>query len=295
MRRDSLFYRLFQQSPSLLFELVDQPPANARQYRFDSVAVKEAKFEIDGVFLPPETDPPGVVYFCEVQFQRDDRLYERLFGELFLYFYRNRDRFSDWRAVVIYPSRSTEQRDRQPYWELLSHDRVQRIYLDEFTALSELPLGLALMVLTTLSEPETAQQARTLIQRTEQASLAPPEQRAIIEMIITIVVYRFTTLTRREVEAMLGIRLEETRVYQEAKDEGRQEGRQQGRQEGVQEGERSLILRQLTRRIGELSSDLQAQIGALSIEQLDTLGEDLLDFRSISDLQQWLDRHSSKG
>ncbi len=62
MRRDSLFYALFQKAPNLLFELLDHTPANAQGYRFDPVAVKEPKFEIDGVFLPPES--PGVVYVC---------------------------------------------------------------------------------------------------------------------------------------------------------------------------------------------------------------------------------------
>ncbi len=66
MRRDSIFYKLFQQYPNLLFELLTNPPENADAYRFDSVAVKEPKFEIDGVFLPPESRNPGVVYFCEV-------------------------------------------------------------------------------------------------------------------------------------------------------------------------------------------------------------------------------------
>ena len=110
MRRDSLFYRLFSRSPSLLFELLPSPPPDASSYRFDSVAVKEPKFEIDGVFLPPNTSDNQTVYFCEVQFQKDEQLYERLFGELFLYFYRQRDLFTDWQAVVIYPSKSKEQR-----------------------------------------------------------------------------------------------------------------------------------------------------------------------------------------
>nr|WP_246564332.1 Rpn family recombination-promoting nuclease/putative transposase [Leptothoe spongobia] len=35
-------------------DLLDVPPPDAATYRFDSVAVKEPKFEIDGVFLPPE-------------------------------------------------------------------------------------------------------------------------------------------------------------------------------------------------------------------------------------------------
>lgn len=51
MRRDSIFYKLFQQSPTLLFELLTNPPTNTEAYRFDSVAIKEPKFEIDGVFL----------------------------------------------------------------------------------------------------------------------------------------------------------------------------------------------------------------------------------------------------
>lgn len=88
MRRDSIFYKLFQQSPTLLFELLSNAPSNASAYRFDSVAVKEPKFEIDGVFLPPENEGAGVVYFCEVQFQQDEQLYERLFAESALYFYR---------------------------------------------------------------------------------------------------------------------------------------------------------------------------------------------------------------
>lgn len=99
MRRDPIFYQMFQRYPVLLFDLIGNRPDNAADYRFDSVAVKEPKFEIDGVFLPPSE--PGVVYFCEVQFQRDEKLYERLFGESLLYFYRNSERFSDWQAVVI--------------------------------------------------------------------------------------------------------------------------------------------------------------------------------------------------
>lgn len=108
MRRDTIFYKLFQTSPTLLFDLLGTTPTYADQYRFDSVAIKEAKFEIDGVFLPPEDQAPGTVYFCEVQFQRDDQLYERLFGESFLYFYRQRSRFCDWQAAIIYPSRTIE-------------------------------------------------------------------------------------------------------------------------------------------------------------------------------------------
>jgi predicted transposase YdaD len=114
-----------------LFDLIDDRPVNADQYRFDSVAIKEPKFEIDGVFLPPERDEPGCVYFCEIQFQKDAALYERLFSESLLYFYRNAALFSDWKAVVIYPSHSLEQTKRYPHRSLLNGPQVHQIYLDE--------------------------------------------------------------------------------------------------------------------------------------------------------------------
>ena len=65
-----------------------------------------------------------------------------------------------------------------------------------------------------------------------------------------------------------------------------------GIEQGIEQGidrERSLIFRQLKRRVGELPLSLQAQVEALSIEQLEALGEALLDFTCISDLRQWFD------
>ena len=158
MRRASIFYKLFQQSPSLLFELLTNPPTNANAYRFDSVAVKEPKFEIDGVFIPPE-NKPGVVYFCEVQFQKDEQLYERVFAESSLYFYRNCHRFSDWQVVIIYPNRSIEQSNIYSHRSFLNGGQVYRVYLDKLGDIRSLPLWVALMVLTTIEEEQAPQEA----------------------------------------------------------------------------------------------------------------------------------------
>jgi predicted transposase YdaD len=54
--------------------------------------------------------------------------------------------------------------------------------------------------------------------------------------------------------------------------------------EGGEKEARSLILRQLTRRIGELSPEMRSQIQSLSLTQLETLGEALLDFTEPADL-----------
>ncbi len=283
MRRDSIFYKLFQTYPALLFELLTNPPENASEYRFDSVAVKEPRFEIDGVFLPPENDSPGVVYFCEVQFQKDERLYERVFAELFLYFYRNRDRFSNWQAVIIYPSRSIEQSYVNPYRALLNSDQVYRVYLDELGNIRELPLELAVMLLTTVEEEQAPQEARYLLQRTQQETPQPSTQ-AIIELITTIVMYKFEQLSQKEVEEMLGITIKETQVYREIKQEGREEGKEAEA--------RSLILRLLGKRVGELSPAVHQSIENLSLEQLENLGEALLDFSSMADLENWLEENN---
>jgi predicted transposase YdaD len=59
-----------------------------------------------------------------------------------------------------------------------------------------------------------------------------------------------------------------------------------------EQGERSLIVRQLTRRCGELSDEHQSQVHALSLTQLENLGEALLDFTDIADFEQWLQSQS---
>jgi predicted transposase/invertase (TIGR01784 family) len=189
------------------------------RYRFESVAVKEPTFTIDGVFLPPETEPPGTVFFAEVQMQKDDRLYERLFSESMAHFYRNRDYYSDWQAVVIYPSRSTEQTETHPYRVLINSDQVHRIYLNELGAIEDLPLGVASMVLTIVKEAEAGVKARMLIGRANQEVSSLPIRQDIIDTISKIMVYKFNKLSREEIEAMLGTKLEETRVFQEAQED----------------------------------------------------------------------------
>jgi hypothetical protein len=71
-----------------------------------------------------------------------------------------------------------------------------------------------------------------------------------------------------------------------------QRNREQTKEEGRQEGEKNLILRLLHRRIGEIDLLLIERITGLSIEQLENLGEALLDFSSVADLEAWLTQHS---
>lgn len=77
-------------------------------------------------------------------------------------------------------------------------------------------------------------------------------------------------------------------VYEKWRQETLQEGRQEGMQLGLYQGERSLVLRLLSRRIGNLSPNVLSRVEALSLPQLEMLGEALLDFTGSDDLMTWL-------
>lgn len=268
MRRDTIFYKLFKQFPGLLFELVDEPPPEAENYQFESVEVKETAFRIDGVFLPPANAVSKTVFFAEVQFQKDEDLYHRFFSELFLFLYRHSIRYDDWFGVIIFGSGSLEPSSSSIHRALLESGQVRRVYLDELGDLRQQPLGLGLMLLTNVtSETEAVEGARFLLEQARQQS-----EQAIIDLVTTIIVYKFSNLSREEIAAMLGLNLEEPRAIREAKEEG----------------ERTIVLRLLNRRVGNIPDALLSQIQGLSVEQLEALGDALLDFSTLADLEGWL-------
>jgi Domain of unknown function (DUF4351) len=57
---------------------------------------------------------------------------------------------------------------------------------------------------------------------------------------------------------------------------------------GKQQEALSLVTRQLNRRLGNLDEVLLERVGSLSVEELEALGEALLDFNSVTDLTSWL-------
>ncbi|MBD2439920.1 DUF4351 domain-containing protein [Nostoc sp. FACHB-110] len=59
-------------------------------------------------------------------------------------------------------------------------------------------------------------------------------------------------------------------------------------EEGIQQGELKIIHRQLTRRIGAITPELQERLRGLSLTQLEDLAEALLDFSTEADLMAWL-------
>ncbi len=63
---------------------------------------------------------------------------------------------------------------------------------------------------------------------------------------------------------------------------------EQDREKAIQQGEAKVVLRQLKRRFGQLPPHITETIQKLAVEQLEDLGEALLDFESQADLINWL-------
>jgi hypothetical protein len=73
-------------------------------------------------------------------------------------------------------------------------------------------------------------------------------------------------------------------------EQGVAQGLEQGLERGRREEAAALIVRQLTRRLRleRLPDSLRTQVEALPLVQLEALGEALLDFQTLADLEQWL-------
>ncbi|BAM51506.1 hypothetical protein BEST7613_2575 [Synechocystis sp. PCC 6803] len=90
--------------------------------------------------------------------------------------------------------------------------------------------------------------------------------------------------------------MRESVVYQSIVAESMRKGEQQGLERGLklglqrgeQRGESPLILRILTRRFGVLPNGLVERVRQLGTIQLESLGEALLDFEQLSEVEDWL-------
>jgi hypothetical protein len=104
--------------------------------------------------------------------------------------------------------------------------------------------------------------------------------------------------TNHETELIMSLRtsaiyLEQIeKITQKAVKQGLEQGIEQGIVQGIErgrsDGERQLVLKMLTRKLGGLSPELTMKVTELSLDRLESLGEDLLDFQVVDDLEKWL-------
>ncbi len=310
MKTDSIFYRLFQTFPGTFFELINHQPSEASAYEFASVELKQTAFRIDGVFLPVPNLREHPIYFLEVQFQKDPEFYARFFCEIFLYL-RLYAPTKAWRAVVLFPRRSLEPTEVEAYRVLLESSQVTRLYLNELGDAAEQSLGVGIIKLVVETKKRTPVRVRQLVDKARSELTDEAQQRVVLDLIETIVLYKLPLISRQELARMFSLSdLKRTRYYQEVRQEVREELQQEVRKELQQEVRQEvreelqqevrqqealeLIRRQLLRRIGAVNPQLQERIEQLSVDQLEDLAEALLEFSNEANLAAWLHENSNQ-
>jgi predicted transposase/invertase (TIGR01784 family) len=226
MKTDALFYRLFETNSETFFLLLgmsaELAAESAARYEYHAIEFKETSHRVDGVFLPREAGLP--VYFLEVQFYPLPSVYAGLLAKIYTYLKRH-DPAQPYCGVVLFADRSLEPKDLTPYQPLLDANLIQRLYLEEIPEVANAPLGLAILYLIRQTESHAPAIARDLMART-QVEVGDEALRAdLLELIETIVIYKLSRFSRREIQDMLQVHdIRESRVYQEAMEEGMEKG-----------------------------------------------------------------------
>lgn len=280
---DKLFFWLFQERTERLLPLVTSLLADMEGYTFTAPVIKEREVRIDGLFLPPPEqlyDKPALI--MEAQMAAKPDFFLRLYNEsslLLWHQHRQGQPLRFWRVLVICPSRDLNFGDPLPVAEFL-RERVHGIELaPERMPPSAPPLQKALGMLLL---PEDQLPASSAAIRRQAA--ATPLAGEMDDVIAAILLSRFNGRSITDICAMGGITLDDfTRsvAYREIYGLGQQA-------EAA-----SMILRQLQRRCGPLSTDQQTKIQALPLAELEALAEALLDFQGAADLTAWLSQRQA--
>jgi predicted transposase YdaD len=179
------------------------------------------------------------------------------------------------RGLLILQSRQQNLGSEAPYTVLLER-QVQRLYLQDLLNESQLPLSLALLQLIVLPDESVPLATKKLIEAAQ--SLGEQAFQSILEIVEAILINKFPQLSAQEVLVMLDIKtadFRQTRFYQDV----------------LEEGESAVLIRLLTRRLGELSEGQVAHIQGLSLAQLEQLTDVMLDLADLAELEAWLQDH----
>jgi predicted transposase YdaD len=155
---------------------------------------------------------------------------------------------------------------------------MHRLYLEDLLPLTNLGPTLSLLRLLVVPNENVGADAQAILAAANEAEFL-----RVLDLVEAILVSKIPSLSIEEIKAMLDlqdVRLSETQFFKEVF--------QQGEDRGEQKGEANSALRLLTRRCGELPIAQQTLIRSLSIAQLESLGDALLDFGGMADLEDWL-------
>ncbi len=189
--------------------------------------------------------------------------------------------------IVIYLKRTNSNLVRQNRYvtPVMTHQfRIIRLWEEPVKVFLSTPGLLPYAILSRASNKESV---LTQVVRELEQIADPREQSNLVAATSILAGLELEEQTIRKL--MRSPVMRESTMYQSILREGRAEGLEQGLIQGRTAGERALILKLLNRKLGTLSLDITTKVSALSLEELESLGEALLDFTSFRDLESWLE------
>ncbi len=200
--------------------------------------------------------------------------------------------------VVIYLKRTSSDLVRQTRYTtpVMTHDfRVIRLWEQPVEIFLSTPGLLPYAVLSRDSDKESV--LARVVEELEQIS----DYREQSNLAAATSILAGLELERQVIKRLMrSPAMRESTMYQSILLEGRAEGLKLGLTQGEAKGlelgllqgrtveGKTLVLKQLQRKLGSLSPELTTKVSALSLEELEALGEALLDFTRIEDLETWL-------
>jgi predicted transposase/invertase (TIGR01784 family) len=162
--------------------------------------------------------------------------------------------------VVLFTERTLEPNELAPY--LLESGLIRRFYLDEMSEVANAPLGLSILFLIQQTVNHAPGKARELIERVKSEIGDEALRDDLLELIETVIIYKLPRLSREEIQSMLQIHdIRESRVYQEAREEGLKEGWEKG----LKEERRNTIAKMVAKK---MTAAEVAKILELDVEQI---------------------------
>jgi predicted transposase/invertase (TIGR01784 family) len=145
------------------------------------------------------------------------------------------------------------------YRGMLMSQQVKFVYLDELdeTASASLSIGMVQLVIGT--EEAAIAQTNRLMQQARQELEDVVLRQKVLGLIETILVYKFTNLSRQELEAMFGLdELKQTRYFQEVAAEIAAKAKVEGKLEGKLESVPRLL--QLGLSVEQIATALELDV-----------------------------------
>lgn len=259
-------------------------------YLFEAMDIKALERRIDGVIVPQDPNEP--LWTIEVQAQRDPLIYHRKLTDLGLLGERHPDR--EVYGLILFLSPAQDPKT-EPWHRALRHCPdlpIRRVYLTH--VLQELgaadpnhPLLATFLPYLIDNREQLREQAPLAYGRIKQAKLPETARRLCQDVFQSWLLARFQNYTLEEILVMFAelTPLEQTRAYQEIVAKNQPIWLEEGRREG----EIKLVMRLIEHRFGALEHQQKARVKQLTLEQVEVLGEALLDFATRAELEHWLE------